>query len=199
LAAWAGVVATIGDFGLLWTANAQRPELGLRVPPEAVLWLGGLLGVVAIPLYVFGYRAAATRLATQAPRGARLFVIVGSAGVLVGAAIHAVTTFHLRAELVAGVPGRPPHAPFMEPGSLLGRLGMIATGLALVGWGTFARAGWSSSPSRRLMLWSPPVLTIAITVLTLPFEFGRSFLGAAAPNVSHALFFFVLAAALTRR
>jgi hypothetical protein len=58
LAAGAALVASAGDLLLLYVANAQRAEAGLPEAGEAPLWIGGALGVVAIPFYALGYLAA---------------------------------------------------------------------------------------------------------------------------------------------
>lgn len=59
LAALGALLATCGDFGLLWVGNAARRELELIAPPAGMIVPSTLLGVVGIPLYALGYLARA--------------------------------------------------------------------------------------------------------------------------------------------
>jgi len=199
IGAVAAVVATAGDLLLLWVANGRRPESLLTAAPEWVLWLGGVLGAVAIPFYAFGYRAMARSLASSEARAARVVVAAGVSVAVLGAALHALTTVHLASEMRRGVPGRDPlldvasSAPLVVCWAVGGLLGAVAS--ATFAW-TVAR-GRSHVPSS--LAWVNPFLvSLVLGAVGLPVGVLRAFLTPAAPNVAHAICFFVCGMA-TRR
>lgn len=193
VAALAALVASAGDFLLLYVANAQRHELGLPEPGRAWLWLGGALGVVAIPFYALGYRSASHLVATASLGGARALFLTGAAGALFGAVIHGLTTAHIHAELDAAVPGRDPLASLVDSGPLLLTLWGLAAFLVVIASSVFlcfVGRGTSAAP-RGAALANPAFLTIALAAVGLPSVLLRSFLTPAAPNLAHLVFFAV--------
>jgi predicted acetyltransferase len=193
IAAFAALVASAGDLLLLYVANSQRDALGLPRAGPAWLWLGGVLGVVAIPFYAFGYWSASRLVAAASNRAARTLFICGTAGALVGSVIHGVTTVHIAAELEAAGPGRDPLASLLGWGPPILVLWGVAALLviaasALFLW--FVGRGATAVP-RAVALANPAFGTIALAAAGLPSVVLRSFLTPAAPNIAHFIFFVV--------
>jgi len=167
-----------------------------------VLWLGGALGVLAIPLYALGYCAAARMLLDKgetpgAAGAARIVGIAGSVAAIVGAMIHGLTTAYLASEVTAGAPGRDPLAAITQGSPLL--VASWAVAVALVSCASVAFAwcvgrGGSRLP-KRLAWTNPALVTVLLMLIGLPVPLLRAFLTPAAPNLAHAVFF----AALARR
>jgi hypothetical protein len=190
VAALAAVIATAGDLLMLYVANAGRPELGLAAPPPALLWIGGVLGVVAIPIYVLGYRAAATLVAAGYERHARVIAGVGTLGSVLGAVIHGCTALVIRDGLASGVPAEDPLAT-VAGSPLLLALWAVATLLvvaASVAFATAVRRGVPGVP-RGLAWANPAVVTIAVSLAGTLTPMSRAFLVPAAPNLAHVVFF----------
>ena len=195
LAAFAALAASAGDLLLLYVANAQRSELGLPEAGRAWLWLGGTVGVVAIPFYALGYRSASCLLAPASVRAARALLVAGAAVALLGSVIHGLTAAHLGAQLDSATPGGDPLASLMSGSPVLLMLWGLATLLvvgtsALLLW--FIGRGRTAAP-RGAALSNPALLTIALGVAGLPSVLLRSFLTPAAPNIAHLIFFAVCA------
>jgi hypothetical protein len=197
--ALAAVVATAGDLLLLWVANSRRPGSLLAAAPPSILWLGGALGVIAIPFYAFGYRAMAQSFSPTEARAARVVLVTGVSLALLGAVLHGLTTLHLASEMRAEVPGRDPlldvagSAPLLVLWGIGGLLGAIASAV-------FARTvgrGRSRLPPR--LGWvNPFALSLVLGAIGLPVAALRDYLTPAAPNVAHAISFFVCAMAVRR-
>jgi hypothetical protein len=53
----------------------------------------------------------------------------------------------------------------------------------------------STGPARWLAAANPVVITIALMALAIPFDWGRSFVAPAAPNLAHVAFFLLWSSA----
>jgi hypothetical protein len=200
LAAFAALAASAGDLLLLYVANAQRDDLGLPQAGRAWLWLGGTMGVVAIPFYALGYRSASHLVAAVSVRGAQAVFVAGAAGALLGSVIHGLTAAHISTQLDAAAPGRDPLESLVGGDPLLLTLWGLAALLvvvasALFGW--FVARGGTVAP-RRAALANPAFATIALAAAGLPSILLRAFLIPAAPNIAHLIFFAVCARVLRR-
>ena len=175
---------------MLYVANAGRPELGLAAPPPALLWMGGGLGVVAIPLYVLGYRAAATLVAAGYERHARVIAGAGTTGSVLGAVIHGCTAFFIRDGLASGAPAEDPLAAVAGSPLLLTLWGVAALLVvaASVAFAMAARRG-VLRVSRGLAWANPAVVTLFLTLVGSLTPLSRAFLVPAAPNLAHVVFF----------
>jgi hypothetical protein len=190
VAALAAIIATAGDLLMLYVANAGRPELGLAAPPPALLWIGGVLGVVAIPLYVLGYRAAATLVASGHERYARVIAGAGTLGSVLGAVIHGCTAIFIRDGLASGAPAGDPLA-VVAGSSVLLTLWGVATLLVVAASVAFAmavRRAVSGVP-RELAWTNPAVVTIVLSLVGSVTPMSRAFIVPAAPNLAHVVFF----------
>ena len=180
----AALAASAGDLALLYVANARRPELALPEPPDALLWVGAALGVLGIPLYAFGYRAASRLVLARSRAGASLVFAAGATLAGLGAVIHGLTALEIHASLAAGTPSPSPLEGVAASGPLLlGLWALAALGTALASL-MFA---WLQRGA--LALLSPLCVTIALALAALPTEALRSFLAPAAPNLAHVVFF----------
>jgi hypothetical protein len=178
---------------LLYVANAQREELGLPPAGPAWLWLGGALGVLFIPLYALGYRAASRLVAPASSSAAQILFASGALAAVLGSLIHGLTAAYIRADLEAAVSGPDPLESVASWGALLPALwGLAALSVliasALFAW--FASRGAARAP-RSAALANPALVTVALSAVGLPFLFLRSFLTPAAPNLAHLVFFSV--------
>jgi hypothetical protein len=197
IAAAAAGFATVGDLLMLYAANAPRPELALPPAPEGALLAGGLLGVAAIPLYAFGYRAAARLAGDGAGSRRRGLAEIGVMIAVLGASIHGLTAFLIADDLSAGAPPRDPLAAITAWGLPILVLWMVAALLVLIASVHFSAGvvrARSSGP-RGLALATPALLTMLLALPGLGSPLGAAFLTPAAPNVAHGLFF--LACAIT--
>jgi hypothetical protein len=193
VASVAALLASAGDFILLYVANAQREELGLPPAGPAWLWLGGALGVLFIPLYALGYRAASRLVAPASSSAAQILFVSGAIAAILGSLIHGLTTAYIGADLEAGVPGRDPLASVVSWGVLLPTLWGLAGLCVLVASGLFLWfvGGGAAHAPRSAALANPALVTVVLSAVGLPFLFLRSFLTPAAPNLAHLVFFLV--------
>jgi len=189
----AAAVASIGDFILLAAANAGNAALAwVPAPSDGVLLVGTYLGLLAIPCYALGYLDAARRLDDAHGRplrhlGTVIAVLGGTTHALTGLAIHLQ-----RGKDLAGAD----FAAVLEPaGTYLAPIWMILAAASILA-GYYFTAGVLSGGSS-LPTWTAPAnpiaLTLAISLVTAPFTFGAAFLVPAAPNLSHVIFFGMLA------
>jgi hypothetical protein len=173
---------------MLYVANGRGAGLGL-------LRTGGVLGVVAIPAYAFGYRAAAGLIGTESPRAARTVNICGLLVGVLGGAIHGLTAVFVGRQIASGSVGQDPIAAVAASGPLLPVLWVLAAGAVLVASCVFAYRivrGAASTP-RTLALASPAVLTIAFAAIGVVSGPLAPFLAPAAPNLAHIAFFTTIA------
>lgn len=194
IAAAAAGVATAGDLLMLWVANAARPELALPPPSALALPLGGVLGVVAIPLYALGYRAVAGAFLSGAP--ARLVLGCGLGAAAIGAGIHGMTALAIQ---TGGAGGAPPLAAVAESGVLVASWGVAGLLVLVASAALFAELRRASGRSRLLAWLNPAAVTLLLGLAGLAGEAGRSFLLPAAPNLAHLVFFLAAWGALAPR
>ena len=156
-----------------------------------------MLGVVAIPIYVLGYRAAATLVAGAYERHARVIAGAGTLGSVLGAVIHGCTALVIRHGLASGAPAEDPLAT-VAGSPLLLALWAVATLLvvaASVAFTTAVRRGVPGVP-RGLAWANPAVVTIALSLAGSVTPMSRAFLVPAAPNLAHVVFFVACARAM---
>lgn len=187
--AWAtgaSLAASVGDFLLLYVANARRPEFQWPLPSPLWLWLGGLLGVLAIPLYALGYGALA-KVVPQ-PSG-RIIWLCGWITGIVGSVIHGLTTFYIYGSLqLQYIPGDPIEE-VLRTGWLLPSLWLVATLAVLALTGFLTIAFWRKLLPPRLFWFNPVLMTLALSLLGLASPQLAAFLTPAAPNLAHLVFF----------
>jgi len=189
-AALAAAVASIGDVLMLHVARERGSELGL------LLVLGGVLGVVAIPLYALGYLAASKPLLPVSRSLAAVVAVAGGMTAALGAVIHGLTAAFLRADLAAGRPATDPLSAVLAWGPLLPRLwgvGILCAAIASLAFAWPVATG-RSALARWLALLNPILVSIAVGAVGLGSELGRAYLTPAAPNLAHVVFFAVLRA-----
>ena len=191
IAALAALAATLGDLLMLYVSNSRRPEFLLPEAPADSLWLGAALGVLGIPLYALGYRAASRMLGPVSRRAARAVFLLGSLGALIGAVIHGLTALQIQSDLEAGAAAQDPLASVGSWGPTLPALWALAAILvfsasAIFGW----RVGRGGGPAPRLLgLANPALVTVALVGVGMTTPLLRAFLAPAAPNVAHVVFF----------
>lgn len=201
LAGIAALFATIGDVLLLYIGNSQRAELGLPQIGEGWLWVGALLGVLAIPFYAIGYRAVSTWIAPLSRRAAQALSVSGLLGGLLGAVIHALTAVYIGTSLHRGVVNEDPLNAVLQSGPLLASLWGLAAILILFAsllFLLYVGAGRSAAPWG-LALANPAILTLALSTAGFPSLFLRAFFTPAAPNLAHGIFFFLCSFWLDQR
>jgi hypothetical protein len=200
VAAVAAVFASAGDLLLLYVANARRPELGLPPAPGGALALGGALGVVAIPLYALGYRAAAGLVPRRSAASARTVAGLGAVAAIAGAAIHGLTARAIHIEAAAAAPAADPLAGLLASTPLLLLWALAALCVLAASCVLAIRTLGSPLLAERLAaIANPALLTVALVAIGLATPLGRAFLAPAAPNLAHAAFFALCARALALR
>ncbi|MEZ5595948.1 MAG: hypothetical protein R3E84_06075 [Pseudomonadales bacterium] len=190
LAVAGALAASLGDFAMLYVGNAMRPDLQLPPPPEMLLWLGWLLGVLGLPLYGYGYAAA---VAGDGSPAARLARISGAVAGFVGAAVHACTGWIIAGDRqTGGTAGAPLEGVAMGGGVLLTL--WAVTGVAiLVAVAALVASRLRTRRSTFMSTWLNPVTLLLVLVLvSLPSAALQAFLLPAAPNVAHLLFFLLV-------
>lgn len=187
LAVLGAAMASVGDVGQLWVVNAARPELQLApLPPAAIVW-ATLLGTFGIPLYGLGYCARALR----APDSAGRFVLTaaGAAFGALGGAVHATTGALVAANVNGMAGGLAPLQGVLHSGAVSMSLWAAAGVAFLVASATALRLA-TSWKERAL---NPLVLTLLLSgaapFLDPPLP---DFVGPAAVNLAHLLFFLSL-------
>ena len=199
VAAVAAAVATVGDLFLLYVVNAQRAALELAAPPPWVLPVGAALGVLAIPFYALGYRGIAGALAARAPTRARIVQGAGAVTAILGAVIHGSTGRMIAHDLVSSDAALPPFEAMMAwNDSPLPALWAVATLLVVLASVAMVREAGEHGLPLTVRIFNPVALTIAVGVVGLGSELGRSFLTPAAPNIAHGLCFVWAARVLER-
>jgi hypothetical protein len=182
---------------MLYVANAARPELGLIAAPIPVLWVGAVLGVVAIPFYALGYCGVAALVSRRFATHGRVIAWAGAAGGALGAVIHGCTASFVRDALETGAAA---HDPLVTIGAspLLVALWGVAAMLIVVASVAFAVAVHRGVPRvPRTLAWAnPAVVTLAIALAGSGTLLLRAFVVPAAPNLAHIVFFALCARAL---
>jgi len=98
----AAIIASAGDFCLIYVANAPKYGFGLT-GEQAGRWLliGHYFGVLAIPLYSLGYWHVSRGIAVAGHGISRSVFALGVYASAVGSAIHGLTAFGLYASPLA--------------------------------------------------------------------------------------------------
>jgi hypothetical protein len=187
VAVLAALAATLGDLAMLYVVNAARPELALASPPSGFQSVGAWLGILGIPLYGFGYRAASALLDARRERARRIVFVAGSLGGVLGGLIHGLTAREIARAVTAGSPPLDPWQAVTAVPALVA-LWAVAT-LALVMASLALAAGVRGGRHRSLAWLNPVTLTIAFGVFATPTLLLQSFLAPAAPNLAHLVFF----------
>lgn len=193
LAGIAALFASTGDFLLLYIGNSQRAELGLPQIGAGWLWIGGILGVAAIPFYALGYRAVSEWIAPLSRRASQALSVSGLLGSLLGAVIHALTAAYIGTSLHSGVVHEDPLKAVLQSSPLLVSLWGLAAILVVFAsllfmW--YIASGRTAAP-RALAFANPAFLTLALGMAGFPSLLLRAFLTPAAPNLAHVVFFFL--------
>ncbi|MFI5317851.1 MAG: DUF6796 family protein, partial [Myxococcota bacterium] len=196
----AALAASAGDLLLLFVGNSLRPELGLPRPPGFVLTLGGVLGVVGIPFFALGYQAISREIEAASPALARIVLGCGAAGAAVGGVIHGLTALAIHTAIVSGAAAAPPLEAVAASGGVLAAAWVTASALLVAASLAIAAVGVSRSEllPRWLTLLNPAAVTVLLALCGLEWEWGRSFLVPAAPNLAHVVFFACAYCALSR-
>jgi hypothetical protein len=198
----AAIIASAGDFFLIYVANAPKYGFGLT-GEQANRWLlvGHYCGVLAIPLYSLGYWHVSRGLAAAGHRISRSVFALGVYTSAVGSAIHGLTAFGLHASSLAdaqpsphplGALTPPELVPYLLPLWALVGLAMLA-GSALYAFAVFTRP--TAYPKWGTLL-NPALLVVAGSALALLSPLLTDFLVVWMPNLGHILFFAFSTAAL---
>ena len=191
----AAIIASAGDFLLLYVANAPKYGFGLT-GEQTNRWLlvGHYCGVLAIPLYSLGYWHVSRGLAAAGRRISRSVFALGVYTAAVGSAIHGLTAFGLHASPLAGaqpsphpleVLTPPELVPYLLPLWALVGLAMVA-GSALYAFAALTRP--TAYPKWGALL-NPALLVVAGNILALVSPLLTDFLVVWMPNLAHILFF----------
>ncbi|MCC6850648.1 MAG: hypothetical protein IT294_19330 [Deltaproteobacteria bacterium] len=192
--------ASAGDLGLLWVGWAGDGRFGLAASPPGALLVGHYLGVFGIPLYGLGYRALGAGLVGASARAARVVVVLGAVGSVVGAVVHGLTGVLAQVAVRTSAATAPdallalPEAAFLLPLWLVVGAALAVGSIAFAV--TVARGG--TRFPRPFALCNPLLVALAIAVASLPFPRLAAFAIPAAPNLAHVVVFGV-ALAVCRR
>ena len=197
----AAIVASAGDFFLIYVANAPKYGFGLTgEEANRLLLVGHYCGVLAIPLFSLGYWHVSRGLSASGKRISLSVLAIGVYTSAVGSAIHGLTAFGLHASPLTGAQSptpletlTPPSlVPFILP--LWGFVGLaILTGSALYAFAVFTR---HTAYPRWGALLNPALLVVAGNALALLSPLLTDFLVVWMPNLAHILFFAFSTAAL---
>ena len=190
-AALAALTATVGDLLMLYVSNSRRPELSLPAIPAASLQVGGVLGVLASPLYAWGYHSASRIVEAASRRASRAVFWLGSIGAVLGAVIHGLTALQIHADLAAGAVARDPLSSVASWGPtilVLWALAAVSILLASFVFGWVATRG-PNSTHRLVGLANPALVMLVLVIVGMTTPLLRSFLAPAAPNLAHVVFF----------
>jgi len=192
VASAAAVIATVGDILMLLAANSLRPELDLPRPSEIILPIGAILGVAAIPFYVFGYKAVAGMIRHGSFTLSRVVLLCGFGASAIGAFIHGFTALSIHESTTSGsAVGSPVESIAASGGFLLAAWGIASLLVLAASFAVLIAAGSGSRPFPRWLSWlNPAIVTLVLGAAGFSWELGRSFLLPAAPNLGHVVFFF---------
>ena len=202
IAVVAALIASAGDFFLIYVANAPKYGFGLT-GEQANRWLlvGHYCGVLAIPLYSLGYWHVSRGLAAAGKRISRSVFALGVYTSAVGSAIHGLTAFGLHASSLAEAQPSPHPLEVLTPPELVPYLlplwafvglAMLA-GSALYAFAVFTRH--TAYPKWGALL-NPALLVAVGSGLALLSPLLTDFLVVWMPNLAHILFFAFSTAAL---
>ena len=185
-AALGALAATMGDLGQLWVVNAGRPALALPAPPGGLIVPATLAGVLGIPLYALGYAARARTAQGTAPGAAVVVMLAGTAFAVLGGSVHGITGVLISHNVGGMAGGLDPLQGVLSSGPISLTLWGLATAALLCA--ALAEARLPQPRASRLC--NPLVLTLLLTaaaaLLPLPW---RDFVGPAAVNIAHLVFF----------
>jgi hypothetical protein len=187
--AGAGLLAFAADILMLLVAHGHiKGHSGL------LLWLGGALGVLAIPCYFLGYSRAAALIEAHTAWG-RILALGAVMVAIFGAATHGLTALDIHTALADGRGARPPQEAFADWSSPLALCALAAAAGALLAAIAMMVAGARSSRRslRILSRLNPATWTIVLTVLAGASAGTTAYLAPSAPNLAHFLFFALLA------
>ena len=190
LATISAVLATFGDFLMLYVVNANA-VLNLPSHETILLPLGFFLGAFAIPLYGFGFWAIAKIFEPGALRAGRFVLVSGVMMAIIGGIIHGVTGISIEAQLRAEGSHLAPISSLLEYGVYLIPLWAIASVLCFIGAVGFISGVISGRTifSPFIAVFNPVVLTVVVGLTGSMTPTMQVFLIPAAPNVAHVLFF----------
>ena len=197
----AAILASAGDFFLIYVANGPKYGIGLTgEQANRMLLAGHYCGVLTIPLYSLGYWQISRGLAAAGKGISRSVFAIGAYASAVGSAIHGLTAFGLAtsplAEAQSVIPLEvltpPALAPYVMP--LWGLVGVaILAGSALFAFAVFTR---DTAYPRWGGLLNPVLLMVVGNGLALLSPLLTDFLVVWMPNLAHILFFAFSAAIL---
>lgn len=192
LAATAALVASVGDFLMLYVALGNAPPH--TSPGFIMLTAGGLLGVIAVPAYFVGYHASRQLFFQAAAPTISPFLVLAAFVAAFGALTHALTAIDIYNALASGATTRPPHEAFASFSPLV--FTGIGAALACVGAVLIMfRAGRQthSTHMKTLAYFNPVSGSVALNAVALLIGDAGQYLAPAAPNLAHAIFFFACA------
>ncbi|MGH8664569.1 MAG: DUF6796 family protein [Burkholderiales bacterium] len=191
----AALLASAGDILMLLIASG---DAGTRGSPAGgyVLALGGVLGVVAIPLYYPGYQAAASLLGLS-PACRRLCTLGAALVAIFGTITHVLTAVDIQAARAAGLDARPPAEAFADLASPLFLMALVAAAGTVIAVVCFAATGFRSQPNaiKLAVLFNPIVSTVLLSAGATVSEWTMAYIAPSAPNLAHVVFFALLARA----
>lgn len=193
-ASLAALFATIGDLMMLRVANSTMAGSSSLHNSDMILMIGGILGVVAIPLYGSGYWAVAQIIK---PASILLSTIIFACGVSIaflGAVIHGYTALIIHDAPASGASLGTPIEFMTGASEFVFIAWIVATLLVLIASMSILIATRSAGLSfARWPLWlNPAVVTPMLAVIALTWDGGQLYLLPAAPNVAHIIFFSVV-------
>lgn len=200
IAGAAAVAATACDFLLL--SVMDTPGFGLGIPDRFVLIGSGLLGAILIPSYALGYAGIAGLFESESQGPGRMIRLSGIVVGVGGGILHGATAVVMLEGLATGAVWQDPVRGVLGSGFLLPMLwvGVVAAALCAAGallYGAFT--GRCRLPLVVVAL-NPALLTVLIGVVAVVIgsETLALVVAPAAPNLSHAVFFFAAGSAMGR-
>lgn len=197
IAALSALAAALGDAMMLGIAFGHVSIDSSLASTQ--LLVGSALGLL-IPVYFLGYRALADAYAFP-QRGVFLFFAAIVAGG--GALTHVLTGLDIHLALASGARTRLPSEAFAEPSLLMvcasaSAVACLAASIFIVVTDVRMRP----RSMRPIPFFNPVLGTILLTAISIPMGTAGAYLGPAAPNLAHFLFFVVgryaIASASTR-
>jgi len=199
VAGGAALIASVCDLILLYVTVAARDGFGTRT--DVLLTVSGVVGTVSIPFYTLGYAAIARRIEPASRRLRRTIIACGTLVGFVGSMVHGATAILMHNAIASGTAWTDPLSGPLHSGLLLPTLWALATAAALCAAGAIAYAVLTGAlrMTRALAVLNPPFVTVVIVAAALLTGSNTltRFLAPAAPNLTHALFFFVAAMSVT--